>query len=275
MMSVSKSAFVRLSLLGLAASLAGCVSESEEGPFSTEREGEESTVVEAELVSSLRTPDGATVRFHQERGGDGRIGMEIYSSSKTPITDELLEQDPTALEMFHALAPGREAPAALAAEHERLRGVAPRQLTATAFGTESFGSYNCDNATGWQADFLGWAPATLPNLFTLQSQNVVGTIYVASAPRAYFDVCRTNDVGAPNGAFTTRVQRRSGPSSAWSTVNTALNALLVENTRWRYFHTTVNFCSSFQYRLTVTPTGPNRYHIGARYSNDSPCIIIP
>lgn len=273
MMSASQSAFVRLSLLGLAASLAGCVSAGEEGPFSTEPEGEESSVVEAELVSSLRTPDGATVRFHQELGGDGRIGMEIYSSTNTPITDELFEQDPTALEVFHALAPGRQAPAALTDEHARLRGAAPRQLTATAFGTESFGSYNCDNATGWQADFLGWAPA-LPNLFTLQSQNVVGTIYVASAPRAYFDVCRTNDVGAPNGAFTTRVQRRSGPSASWSTVNTAINALLVENTRWRYFHTS-NTCSSFQYRLTVTPTGPNRYHIGARYSNDWPCIIIP
>jgi hypothetical protein len=275
MMSVSRSAFIRLSLLGLAASLTGCVTESEEAAFHPDPGGEENPVAVGQVVSSLRTVDGATIRFINEAGpGEpDSIAMEIFSSTKTPVTDELLAQDPTALEMFQAMAPGREAPAELSADHGRMRASAPRQLTATAFGVESFGAYNCDNAAGWQTDFLGWAPATLPNLFMLQNQSVVGTVYVAYAPRAYFDVCRPSDVSGASAAYTTRVQRRASPASAWATINTALNVLALENTRWRYHHTTANFCSSFQYKLTVTPTGGNRYHIGARYSADQSCNI--
>jgi hypothetical protein len=138
MFQISKAAFVGV----LATCAAACGTEAVEPAFNVEP-GEAATVVEAVVVATVKTIDGAQVRFLDDSGGgEPSIGIEITNSLKTPILDSLLAQEPTALELYQAISPKGAAPSALVEEHARASDRAPRQLVAAALDGESSGFYD-------------------------------------------------------------------------------------------------------------------------------------
>ncbi|MEZ4360795.1 MAG: hypothetical protein R3B48_11480 [Kofleriaceae bacterium] len=228
-----------------------------------------------EAVAQITTADGATLSFinEGEPGAEPSIGVEIASSSPTPVTDALLAQDPSALELYQAVAPGRRAPQALLTDHERAAsGRAPRQLVAAALDGETRSYYPCDDTTSWRNSFTAWAPV-LDGQYIATNESGLTYGYVGYAPKFYFDVCRPFDIVAGLGAYYTGVQRRASSAGTWATINTMTGALNIQQRRWRYYHNTPT-CSSYQYRLVVS-SGSNRYHRAARWADEWSCQLSP
>ena len=267
MFQISKAAFVGV----FATCVAACGTEPVAQEFNVEP-GEAATVVEAKVVATVKTIDGAQVRFLDESGGgEPSIGIEITNSLKTPITDSLLAQGPTALELYQAIAPKGQAPSALVQEHAHASDRAPRQLVAAALDGESSGFYDCANTVAWKASFQAWSPV-LDGEYTATSESGATTGYVGYAPRFYFDVCRPYDLAAGLVPYYTGVERRSSSSASWVKINSNSDALDYQERRWRYYHSSLT-CSSFQYRLHVVGTGPNRYHRAARWADEWSCGV--
>jgi hypothetical protein len=162
MIQRTKSLVVLSALTGLAVLGNGCTTsdeESLEARFNAPPEGAEAAAA-PRVVTSIKTVDGAKVTFvdESEPGGEPSIGVEISNSLTTPITDALLDQEPTALELYQALAPaGQAAPAQLVREHALISSAPPRQLTVAAVDGESSGFFDCANANSWSTAFQMWA----------------------------------------------------------------------------------------------------------------------
>lgn len=273
-----KRRFLGVALLGLAASASACgTAEPEqdlEARFHSEGDGAVDLAASPRVIATIKTADHATITFVDESGpgGAASVGIEITSSLKTPITDSLLDQSPTALELFQALSPaGSAAPAALLADHAASTSAAPRALVAAAVDGESSGYYDCAATGTWSAAFQAWAPV-LDGQYIGFNENGYTTGYVGYAPKFYFDVCRPFDLAAGLVDYYTGVQRRTSSAGTWTTINSNTDALDFQQRRWRYFHST-NTCSSHQYRLVVSSPGPNRYHRAARWADEWSCSI--
>jgi hypothetical protein len=233
----------------------------------------------AQVIATLKTADGASLQFINESAGEQEpsIGVEIANSTTTPMTDALLAQQPSALELYLALSPGAVAPRALLRDHELLSeslgdaDAPPRRLVVSAFDSETVTTgYNCQNSAGWAADFQAWAPV-LDGQYIAANESGYTTGYVGYAPKFYFDVCRPLDTIAGLGPYYTAVQRRSNSAAAWSTISNNTDALNFQQRRWRYYRNTFT-CSSFQYRLVVS-SGTRLYHRAARWSDEFSCQI--
>lgn len=255
-------------------------------------EGEESgeRLDPVPVVAEIETVDGARVTFLDEGEADGEpvIGVEIVSATETPVTDGVLAQEPSALELYLALVPGAQAgaevPPALERDHERLAAHSsdhartPRRLVVPVPRSESVRIYDCDLASKWRKDFQSWSPSLDgERIETWESRDSTG--YIGYAPKFYFDVCNPSSnppVGVvspraqPRGTVAVRVQRRPGASYAWSTFNQQVYGLLNTDRRWRYYRNSSS-CSSYQYRLVVNSTG--WYHRAARWSDEWSCQI--
>lgn len=259
--------------------LVGAACADEPAPaFTTDGQGPEVTENVGRVVATLKTQEGAVLRFIDDSapGDEPSIGVEIGNTFITPVTDAVLAQEPTALELYQALAPGQQAPAALRADHERTalalgRDVAPRQLSTFSLDSETFGYYDCANTVQWTNDFTGWAPV-LDGQYIATNEQGVTTGYVGYAPKFYFDVCRPWTVSASDANYWVRVQRRASSASAWATVNANPDALSWQQRRWRYYRNTFT-CSSYQYRLYVSSPAPNKYHRAARWADEWSCQI--
>lgn len=255
-------------------------------------EGEESAerLEPAPVLAEIETVDGARVTFldEGEAGGEPVIGVEIVSATETPVTDGVLAQDPSALELYLALVPdarvGADVPPALVRDHERLAAHSsdhartPRMLVVPVPRSESVRIYNCNDASKWKKDFQSWAPS-LDGGYIQIWESSDSTGYIGYAPKFYFDVCNPSPdppVGVvsprarPRGTVAVRVQRRPGASYAWSTFNQQVYGLLNTDRRWRYYRNS-SPCSSHQYRLVVNSTGT--YHRAARWSDERSCQI--
>lgn len=272
---------IPVSLAALAL-LDGCVVT----PESTERDDSEATSVPVAVVAEVETLDGARVIFIND-GNDGEdgedaIGVEIVSAIDTPRTDALLAQNPSALELFLALAPGARAPEELVRDHQRLAAtsdehdITPRALElSSAF--EASGAYDCSKAAKWKDDFNNWAP-DLAGRYVESFKYGDTSGYVGHAPKFYFDVCsapspppKLADEPRPkrHGSSVT-VQRRPGPGYSWSVINALGNALDQQQRRWRYYRNT-STCSIHEYRLVVKTH--NYHHRGSAWSDEWKCEI--
>ncbi len=275
MSSMSKSVWVRTALAGLMMSAAGCVAQEGDvaEKFTADPGGDVAAAAPARVVASLKTVDGATVQFvdESEPGAEPSIGVEISNSLKTPVVDALLAQEPSALELYLALAPAGEAPSALVREHALQGAAAPRQLAANQLDGESSGYFDCADSTGWQTAFQAWSPV-LDGEFIGKNESGYTTGYVGYAPKFYFDVCRPYDLVAGLIPYYTGVQRRTSSTGTWTTINSNTDALDYQQRRWRYYRSTIT-CSSYQYRLVVSGTSTNRYHRGARWADEWSCQI--
>jgi hypothetical protein len=261
----------------LVLSLAACATE-DITPFTDEGTGPANTTTSGQVIATAKTSDGATLVFVNENAGDQApsIGVEIANSTNTPMTDALLEQQPSALELYLAVVPGVTPPRALLRDHELWSAAhgegskAPRQLAIAAIDGEALIPYNCADSAAWTAAFMAWAPV-LAGQYIATNESGYTTGYVGYAPKFYFDVCRPWDQVAGLIPYFTGVQRRSSSAAAWVTINANTNALNFQQRRWRYFHNTPT-CSSFQYRLVVS-SGSGLYHRAARWANEWSCQI--
>jgi len=267
-----------LAALACSSSVAACATDEDATP--------ETADVAAHVVARVETPEGASVIFvdesDPEQGGAPAIGVEILSSTTTPTTDALLAQDPTALELYLALAPAAQAaqaPRALVVDHELASAAAgradaaPRRLAVSAATGESVGPYDCADTVGWVNDFKAWAPVLDGEYIAGASEYGYTTGYVGYAPTFYFDVCRPADVVWALQPYYTGVQRRANSGDAWVTVSTNTDALDYQFRRWRYYRTSLT-CSSYQYRLVVSSSpGQNHYRRAARWADEWSCQI--
>jgi hypothetical protein len=227
------------------------------------------------VLAEILAPDGATLIFinEGEPGGEPVIGVEILSATSTPVTDGLLAQHPSALELFLATAAGAAAPGELVRDHERLAAgsadysIAPRTLLVLQAQAETSGYYDCANTHAWAADFGGWAP-TLAGEYIQTSEQGSKSGYVGYAYKFYFDVCRPWDV-APTYTYYTGVFRRPGSNYDWVRINSKTDALNYQQRRWRYYRNTLT-CTSYQYQMRVS-SGSGYYHRAARWSEEWSC----
>src|SRR5689334_4440601 len=179
-----------LAALACSSSVAACATDEDATP--------EAATSAARVVARVETPEGASVIFvdesDPEQGGAPSIGVEILSSTTTPTTDALLAQDPTALELYLALAPASQAPRALVVDHELSSAAAgrpdaaPRRLAVAAATGESVGPYDCADTVSWVNDFKAWAPVLDGEYIAPSAESGYTTGYVGYAPTFYFDV---------------------------------------------------------------------------------------
>ncbi len=264
--------FAALSLgLTLVAACAGDTPEP--ANFHADTGGEATgDAAEPRVVARLTTAEDAAVVFMAELDDAAPvISIEIASPNETPTLDALLAQEPSALELHLALAPGRTPPPELVAEHARLAEAdpayapAPRHLVPeTVAGSAIVEPFSCvNNYAGWFASFDAWAP----DLAGEYAATNVGTTtgYVGYAPKFYFDVCRITSGAA---AYAVRTERRSNSAAAWGIFD---NGPLGLNQRYRFFRNSFT-CTSYQWRLYVNPNFGS-YHRGAKWSNEWSCQI--
>ena len=273
-MSLSASFRIPCTSVLAAIAIAGCASQAGPAEFAADTGPVATAVDQPRVVAQLTTDEGARITFYNERavGADPVISVAIANATATPVVDAVLAQQPSALELFVALQPGRPAPAELVREHQLLAAAdaaytaEPRRLTgASAAGSAVVGSFACvGNYDGWLAAFNAWAPP-LDGKYTA---NNIGTTtgYVGYAPKFYFDVCR---VTASGFGYTVRTERRSNANAAWAVFDDGSPVGL--NQRYRFFRNTFT-CSSFQYRLYVDPFGGS-YFRGATWADEWSCAI--
>jgi len=276
---MSLSAFFRMqcALAAIAVAAAGCASQAgETGPadFAADTGPAATAVDQPRVVAQVTTDEGARITFYNERaaGDDPVISVAIANATATPVVDAVLAQQPSALELFVALQPGRVAPDELVREHRLLAAAdaaytpEPRVLTAaSAVGSNVVESFACaGNFDGWLAAFNAGAPL-LDGKYA--ATNIGATSgYVGYAPKFYFDVCRVT--ASPFG-YIVRTERRSNASAAWAVFDNG--SPLGLNQRYRFFRNTFT-CSSFQYRLYVEPFGGS-YFRGATWADEWSCAI--
>lgn len=257
----------------LAATATAC-STSTEPPvdFTADTGSPASTAAEPRVVAEVTSREGATVRFLDERaaGSDPIISIEIASPASTPVLDALLAQQPTALELYRAIAPGQAAPAELVREHQLIAdhdasyAREPRLLTSEGVAqTNLTEDYACGTFAHWKAAFDAWAPPLDGQYAAAETATTSG--YVGYAPKFYFDVCRTT---TSNYAYVARTERRTNSAAAWSIYNDG--SPLGGNQRYRFFRNTFA-CSSYQYRLYVVPAGGGGYYRGATWADEFGC----
>ena len=253
---------------GVAGGVAGEVDfTADTGPAAVEN-------AQPHVVAQVTTSEGAELTFYGEpaAGDDPVISVAIASTSATPTVDAVLAQNPSALELFVALAPGKAAPDELVREHRLLAQVdaayaaEPRRLAgASVVGSHAVDSFVCaGNYAGWLASFTAWAPPLDGSYTGLDSGASSG--YVGYAPKFYFDVCRTT---SSIFAYAVRTERRSNSGAAWSVFDDG--SPLGVNQRYRFFRNSFT-CSSFQYRLFVEPVGGS-YYRGATWAKEWSCVI--
>jgi len=265
-------------LAALAIAAAACASDADApAPVDVDSAGGASTPADqapdaSRVVTSLDTADGARVIFVDEGDGDA-IGVEILSSTTTPATDALIEQTPSALELYMAIAPAGKAPLALVRDHARSSAAPPRHLAVAAATGETTGEYyNCADTTSWANDFKAWAPVLDGEYIASSAESGATTGYVSYSPTFYFDVCRPADLVYQPTDYWTSVQRRTSSSGTWSTISTNVNALDWQYRRWRYYRTSLT-CSSYQYQLVVNSFTANQYRRAARWADPWSCQI--
>lgn len=295
----AKTASLSIAALGLLGGCLGAPAGVESGEEPTEPAADmafdeisfgdgEASSAPPPIVAEIAAPDGARLIFinEGEPGEEAVIGVEIVSAAHTPWTDAVLAQNPSALELFLAAAPGVEGPDELLRDHQRLavsgeHAAAPRALEGLQATGETSSDYNCYSPEAWAGSFDEWAPELAgeyiePNEYG----NTIG--YVGYASKFYFDVCSpysppvparvgSSDVASHTGFFI-GVYRRAGSSYSWSLFNTDTNPFEEKGWgRWRYYRNT-NFCSSYQYRLVVDTAYPAYpYRRAARWSHQWPC----
>jgi hypothetical protein len=272
---------LRVGLAALTLSLAACAVD--DGPvtdFATASSADEPidpTTTAPPVVAELRTADGAHLIFINDGTADEpAIGVEILSDTTTPHTDAIFDHEPSALELFLAVAPDKPAPQELVREHARLAAgstelaAEPRVLAVASATGEGVVPYTCTNTQAWINDFSSWAP-TLAGQYIQTNESGLTTGYVGYNPRFYFDICRPYDVVSHPSTYFTGVQRRLNASYGWLTINAQTGGLNYQMRRWRYYRNTFT-CSSYEYRLLVS-SGQNRYHRAARWANPWSCQI--
>jgi hypothetical protein len=275
---MSRSALSRMqcALAAIAIAAGGCAAQAgQTGPadFAADTGPEATAVDQPRVVAQITTDEGARITFYNERaaGDDPVISVAIANATATPVVDAVLAQQPSALELFVALQPGRAAPDELVREHRLLAAIdaaytpQPRLLTAASAIGSPPESFACaGNYAGWLAAFNAWAPP-LDGKYT--ATNVGATSgYVGYAPKFYFDVCR---VTASSFGYVVRTERRINANDAWAIFDNGSPLLL--NQRYRFFRNTFT-CSSFQYRLFVEPSGGS-YFRGATWADEWSCAI--
>jgi len=226
------------------------------------------------IVSRITTGEGATVTFFNERAlaEDPVISIAISSPDATPVMDALLAQQPSALELYHALQPAKAAPDELVREHRLLAEIdsayapEPRTLTAASVaGSSVTEPFACGSFSHWKSAFDAWAPPLDGQYAATENASTSG--YVGYAPKFYFDVCR---ITTSMWAWGVRTDRRSNSAAAWSVFDDG--SPLGGNQRYRFFRNSFT-CSSFQYRLFVNVVFGGSYYRGATWADEFSCQI--
>jgi hypothetical protein len=236
----------------------------------------EAPAADARVLATFDTVDGAHITFIDEsEGGGTAIGIEIASATTTPATDRALAEDPTALELYLALSPIAKPPQVLVDDHAATRGGEPRRLVIAMGTAEDVDAYDCDDVTTWEGAFETWAPDLDGAYLSGSWETGQFSGFLSYSPTFYLDVCRpSNTVSIANAGYYVVAQRRINAGAAWSAVSTQVDALDLQQRRWRYRRTS-NTCSSFQHRLFVDPAMNGRYRVAARYADPWGCQIAP